>query len=527
MSETFSPNRFSRRRFLANTGTIALASALPRSLLAATPIPKPARYHRLSLADPGAKQALESYKKAIKAMLKLPPTDPRNWYRNAFIHLLDCPHSNWWFLVWHRGYLGWFEKTCRELSKDQDFALPYWDWTADPRIPASFFEDVLDPMNSAYITDVAELKTKFTDPISSFWKSLSAAQLKQLKLRTYESLDDFLTFLPQVFIATHHPRTLTPAKPDFDRRTQKAVRRSTLFAALTARTFLEFASDKAPYHSKGMMGEQILEVEPHDNVHQNVGGLMWNHLSPIDPLFFVHHANIDRWWDVWTRKQQAQGLKALPTGADLEAWSSEEFNFYIDQEGKPVSQNKAGEYARMSRFEYDYQPGSGEEVVQEKPTELAVSMSGKRFPAAIESAALALSQRATSVVKVPPDLVQAASTDTGPTLFARITVDPPADPRNVLLDVFVNAPGGAADVEPESPYFAGSFVFFGFGFHHHAEGPITFAVPLSPALKEMRSANRLKVDEPLRIQVVLKAKDPGSAAQKLKGSLQKVVVGTF
>ena len=46
----------------------------------------------------------------------LPPTDPRNWYRQAIIHLLDCPHANWWFLPWHRGYLLHFEEICRQLS---------------------------------------------------------------------------------------------------------------------------------------------------------------------------------------------------------------------------------------------------------------------------------------------------------------------------------------------------------------------------------------------------------------------------
>ena len=35
-------------------------------------------------------------------------------------------------------------------------------------------------------------------------------------------------------------------------------------------------------------------------------------LSPVDPIFFLHHANMDRLWDVWTRKQQAL---RLPIGA--------------------------------------------------------------------------------------------------------------------------------------------------------------------------------------------------------------------
>ena len=203
-----------------------------------------------------------------------------------FIHLLDCPHGNWWFLVWHRGYLGWFEKTCRELSKDQDFALPYWDWTADPRIPASFFEGVLDPLNPAYyITDAGELEKRFTDPVRSFWKSLSDEQVKQLALRTYTSVDELLSSLIQTFRMFAHSRTPTPAKPGFDPRTKTAVSPSIIHAALVPRTFLDFASDKTDHHSQQGI-YHILEDQPHDNVHRNVGGFMGGaSLADRSPLF--------------------------------------------------------------------------------------------------------------------------------------------------------------------------------------------------------------------------------------------------
>ena len=78
-------------------------------------------------------------------MLKLPADHPQNWFRNAFIHVLDCPHGNWWFYVWHRGYLGYFEQTIRNLSGDDTFAMPYWDWTTLPQIPDSMFDGVLTP----------------------------------------------------------------------------------------------------------------------------------------------------------------------------------------------------------------------------------------------------------------------------------------------------------------------------------------------------------------------------------------------
>ena len=114
------------------TASVATAAPLPR----AGSVAGPAKYRRWSISDPDfPPRVLDSYKKAIRAMLALPPTDPRNWYRHMLIHALDCPHANWWFLPWHRGYLGWFERICRDLSGDPQFALPYWDWTKEPRVP--------------------------------------------------------------------------------------------------------------------------------------------------------------------------------------------------------------------------------------------------------------------------------------------------------------------------------------------------------------------------------------------------------
>jgi tyrosinase len=111
----------SRRDFLSTTGAALAAAVLPSGSAVAQ---SPAKHCRVNVSSPEAGQVLASYKKAIRAMLALPPSDPRNWYRQSLVHTLDCPHGNWWFLVWHRGYVGWFEQICRELSGDPQFALP-------------------------------------------------------------------------------------------------------------------------------------------------------------------------------------------------------------------------------------------------------------------------------------------------------------------------------------------------------------------------------------------------------------------
>ena len=43
---------------------------------------------------------LAAYSAAVQAMKNLPQSDPRNWERQAEIHLNGCPHGNWYFLPW-------------------------------------------------------------------------------------------------------------------------------------------------------------------------------------------------------------------------------------------------------------------------------------------------------------------------------------------------------------------------------------------------------------------------------------------
>jgi len=46
--------------------------------------------------------------------------------------------------------------------------------------------------------------------------------------------------------------------------------------------------------------EALVESRPHNPVHNLIGGIMSSiSYSPKDPLFFVHHANIDRLWAAW------------------------------------------------------------------------------------------------------------------------------------------------------------------------------------------------------------------------------------
>lgn len=65
---------------------------------------------------------------------------------------------------------------------------------------------------------------------------------------------------------------------------------------------LDAFADTIIYFQRGKPNafESTIEPLPHNNVHNLIGGAMSSILtSPRDPLFWVHHANIDRLWVAW------------------------------------------------------------------------------------------------------------------------------------------------------------------------------------------------------------------------------------
>lgn len=520
-----------RRDFIKTTAAAAGAAVLPFGGLQ----PHAGRPRvRWNVTDPRAAKSLASYKTAVRAMLALPPSDPRNWYRHTLIHTLDCPHGNWWFLPWHRGYLGWFEQTCRELSGDPDFAIPYWDWTVSlqpdtfkPGIPAMLFDDVLSPSHASFIGAYKDFETVFKDVIAGagYWSSGAhfepRSQYGELLARGVRFNDDLWFDIAsdprgRYFYERAHARGLTPSQPYFDEETAAAVSLDNLHAALSPDGFIAFASAKAPNHSTNR-GFAPLEAGPHNLVHNNVGGVttvtgpdgkpvttntggfMQDLMSPVDPIFFLHHSNMDRLWDVWTRKQQARGLPFLPEGADFDSWSTEPFLFFIDSKGQPVTANTAGDYASIGRFGYEYQPGSGEDVVALTST-VAVARAAAQvqvFHPAQTAAEPATRDAEGFSFVIPAPLLEEQQSHDGPVLIAKIAVEMPAHRHASRLRLFVNAPAGG-DPGTTSPHFAGSFAMFS----HRSSGAFTFTLPLTRALAALRAGGLLDRSAPLVLRVI-------------------------
>src|SRR4030088_233902 len=73
-----------------------------------------------------------------------------------------------------------------------------------------------------------------------------------------------------------------------------------------------------------------LERLPHNMVHNNIGGWMPRTLSPRDPIFFMHHCNIDRIWAVWNSLGNDNSAEPL--------WTDMTFtNNFINTDGSAFS----------------------------------------------------------------------------------------------------------------------------------------------------------------------------------------------
>lgn len=505
--------RVSRRGLLAGTAAIAGLGALS---VPAAALPNPFRWVRYNVTSKKGQDMLKSYAVAVRKMLDLPLSHPHNWFRNAFVHMMDCPHGNWWFYVWHRGYVGYFEQTVRKLSGNPEFAFPYWDWSELQEVPLSMFAGVLTPTNEVYAKYTKDLPTferEVKPAIQAYWNTLNADQLAQQKLRGYESFDDLwkavmgwdpvnqkFSIGDQAFAITEKARyvpidnrALPPklaGECSFnDVNGGLAPAQFNASSPETSFTSIRTASHNDAPSKTGFFS--ILEGKPHNHVHNFIGGYfdapgnwnpgpygnMTNNLSPVDPIFFLHHANMDRLWESWSAKQQKYGLPDLPTGADRVDFDKDPFLFFVDADGKYVLNGKAGDYIHAARFGYRY-----DKLVPYVPT-------------------------ATKVAEGAAPLLLGASQDGGTVslsapagrMIATITFERPTAmdaPRQ--FDVLVNAPADVKTVAADSPYYAGTISFFGgLAAHgpahaahaaHNGGNRVTFVVPLPDRLAASRFA---------------------------------------
>jgi tyrosinase len=268
---------------------------------------------------PAGDTTLEWYGKAVEALQKRPIEDITSWWSLGAMHGIDekvwqgfgfiepstplplpnlktilwkqCQHLTWYFLPWHRGYLAAFETIVRDAIKKLggpgDWALPYWNYSDDP--------------------NARELPRAFAKP------TLSGGGKNFLHV-------------PQRYGSAQIPKVQSPIVLDGRVVAVDKTLRERLFEGSADGGSAGFGGIKTPFwhgdeSNDGTFG--VLETQPHGGVHVWVGGgfkgsglsknpLEWGLMTnpdtaALDPIFWLHHSNIDRLWNVWLRQKPQPG----------------------------------------------------------------------------------------------------------------------------------------------------------------------------------------------------------------------------
>ncbi|MDK1476202.1 tyrosinase family protein [Streptomyces sp. 549] len=176
------------------------------------------------------------------------------------------------FLPWHRRFLLEFEQALQ--SVDADVTLPYWDWTVDRTAAASLWApDFLGGTGRSRDGQVTDGPFAFS---GSRWP---------IEVRV-----DGRNFLRRSLGSGTRP---LPTRAEVD---------SVLAMATYDMPPWNSASDGFRNHLEGWRG-----VNLHNRVHVWVGGHMATGGSPNDPVFWMHHAFIDKLWTEW-QARHPQGV---------------------------------------------------------------------------------------------------------------------------------------------------------------------------------------------------------------------------
>ena len=179
----------------------------------------------------------------------------------------NAAHGGPSFGPWHRLMLLVFEAQCRRVLENDGFRVPFWDWG----------EDADDTGNSP-IWDPG-IMGGFGNPVRDGPFTLGRGWTVNIV--------DGPVFAPQ-------PRGLRRSPNTFEQLEDNASIRSRI---RNEPTYARFTWD-----SRVSSFVNSLEGPLHNTVHRWVGGDMRTAMSPNDPVFFLHHANIDRIWFAWQKR---------------------------------------------------------------------------------------------------------------------------------------------------------------------------------------------------------------------------------
>ena len=432
----------------APAATPPRATAAPRPAVTVAPPPLAIVHVRKEINTFTAAQ-VDAYRKGVALMKTRAFNDPTSWIYQANMHGFPtnnaicpvigtpqpawstCQHGSFFFLAWHRMYLYYFERILRASVRQAlhnptyEFNLPFWNYE-DPNLrtlPKPFRDPANTTTNSLYVQ-------QRTSNCNNGQPCISAADASD-------------TVAMGLIPFCSGPGGTAGAG------CKTGISSDESFGG-------GFVS--APTHSGNGPGE--LELQPHGVVHNAVGGntgwMSFFTCAARDPIFWLHHANIDRLWQVWLNK--TGGRKNPITNTE---WTKQKFTFF-DENKTQVTMTGCQILNMATQLNYKYD-GVAVTNIQLCPTTPAVAAPIVEAEPATQ--AVAASTGSETRLRDAPVSVDV-------TLPARPESAPPAKKTRLAVEgvkvlkpgaiyqVYLNLPEGKKP-DPAGPYFLGNISIFG------------------------------------------------------------------
>jgi tyrosinase len=425
----------------------------------------------------------------------------------------QCQHQSWYFPPWHRGYLLALEAQVRadivKLGGPSTWALPYWNYFGpndEYKMPPAF----------------AEQKLPDGSPNPLFVKA------------RYGPDNNGDVYIPTREVIKKHPKD-----PNFvyGPVTEDCMSND-LYTGDDANTPPPGfgGPDTGFSHGGGTSGN--LESNPHNLVHVYVGGnapdgqtygLMSDPgIAGLDPIFYFHHANIDRMWAVWNKN-------AANTNPTVNTWlngppATGGREFVMPKPDGSAWVYTPGQMTSLSTLDYTYDylpdPPRAAALLAQRLTLLGATAAATKVDEGATVAAgrnlelLGASQQAlpikgsgasTSVKldtgarnKVSASLVAASDTATPDRVFLNLE-NVRGTHDATVLSVYVNLPDGATPADhPE--LLAGSVGLFGLRSASQTDGKhagegLNFVLEITKIVDALHLSKNFDVDS-LHLRIV-------------------------
>lgn len=455
------------------------------------------------------------------------PTSPQPSQSVWDLYWNQCQHQSWYFPPWHRGYLIALEAQVRaavvSLGGPADWALPYWDY--------------FGPDN------------EFTMPPAFGQQYLPDGTPNALYVKARYGPDgDSNIFIPTAAGIKAHPKA-HPNDPNlvYAEVTQTCMS-SDLYTGTDAATLPPgFGGSATGFsHDGGTSGN--LESNPHNIVHAYIGGsapggvtdgLMSDPgLAALDPIFYMHHCNIDRMWAVWNANGNPNSSESswlngpaaagerefvmpMPDGSE---WvytpqtmnSLSQVDYTYDSLPTPVRARAAAALAdrltRLGATAAAAKVRQGVHVATPKRIEL---VGASRAPLPVKGAGASTSVALDARVRRKVSASLTAATEAAPPDRVFLNLDNVRGTHDAsVLSVYINLPQGVRPAEhPE--LLAGSIGLFGLRRASLTEGAhagqgLNFVLDITKIVDALHLRNALDVDN-LRVTIVPHRQIPDQA----------------